>query len=187
MIVNFVTGNKNKFEEAKRILSQFGIGVKQISIKIIEPKDNDIKEVSRIKATQAFEKLNTTLFVEDAGLFIEALNGFPGAYSAFVYRTIGCEGILKLMEKEEARDAYFASSIAFISHSLKEPLIFYEEVTGKIAKEKRGVSGFGFDPIFIPNGYSKTFAELGEEKDKVSHRSKALFKFAQFLLGISKN
>lgn len=182
MILNFVTGNENKFKEVKQILSKFQIDVVQAKVEVIEPQDESIVEVSKSKALQAFEKIKAPLFVEDAGLFIKALNGFPGAFSHFVYKKIGCEGILKLMENKKDREAYFASSIAFMSHLLKEPIIFYAEVYGSIAKEKRGSSGFGFDPIFIPKGYDKTFAELGEKKNEISHRSKALNMFIEFLL-----
>jgi len=182
MILNFVTSNEGKFKEVKQILSKFQIDVKQAKIELIEPQVEDIKEVSKSKVIQAFEKLKEPVFVEDAGLFINSLNGFPGAFSAFVYKKIGCEGILQLMKNKSNRDAFFASSIAFMSFSLKEPAIFYAEVYGKIAKEKRGSSGFGFDPIFIPNGYDKTFAELGEEKNEISHRRKALNLFIEFLL-----
>ena len=182
MILNFVTSNGNKFKEVKQILSKFQIDVKQAKIEIIEPQVEDIKEISKFKAIQAFEKLKEPVFVEDAGLFINSLNGFPGAFSAFVYKKIGCEGVLQLMKNKSNRDAFFSSSISFMSFSLKEPIVFYAEVKGKIAKEKRGSSGFGFDPIFIPNGYDKTFAELGEEKNEISHRRKALDLFIEFLL-----
>lgn len=182
MVIYFVTGNEHKFKEVKQILSKFEIEVAQANVTVIEPQYESIVEVSKMKALQAFEKIKAPLFVEDAGLFIKSLGGFPGAFSHFVYSKIGCEGVLKLMKGAKDRDAYFASSIAFMDVSLKEPVTFYAEAHGKISNSKKGDYGFGFDPIFVPNGYNKTFAELGDKKNEVSHRSKALKMLIEFLL-----
>jgi len=119
--------------------------------------------------------------VEDAGLFIEALNGFPGPYSHYVYQTIGTRGILKLMRNVDQRDSHFRSVVVFCDtdESLKT---FRGETPGKIGQEERGSLGFGFDPIFEPlEAPGKTFAEMTlMEKGKYSHRAKALRKFAEW-------
>ena len=119
--------------------------------------------------------------VEDAGLFIEALKGFPGPYSSYVYKTLGVQGILKLMEGVKRREAYFLSAIAYAEPGL-EPKVFLGKVEGFIVPEARGSKGFGFDPIFQPKGSEKTFAEMGvEEKNRFSHRAKALSALAEWL------
>jgi len=119
--------------------------------------------------------------VEDAGLFVEALKGFPGPYSAYVYRTLGTRGILKLMENVEDRAASFRSVVVFSSPE-HQPVCFSGEVKGRISMEERGDSGFGFDPIFEPEaGDGRTFAEMTtEEKNRYSHRAEALRRFAKW-------
>jgi len=120
------------------------------------------------------------VFVEDAGLFIDALNGFPGPYSSYVYRTIGVEGVLKLVEGK-SRGAAFVSVIA-LYHPGKGVRVFKGMCRGVIAQHPRGFSGFGFDPIFIPEGVGKTFAEMREdEKNKLSHRGEAARKLIEWL------
>jgi XTP/dITP diphosphohydrolase len=119
--------------------------------------------------------------VEDAGLFIEALNGFPGPYSSYVYRSIETKGILKLMENVEKRDAHFQSVVAFSSPE-ESPRCFHGKANGKISMEVRGELGFGFDPIFEPSDDgNRTFAEMRmPEKNMRSHRAEALRKFAKW-------
>jgi len=122
--------------------------------------------------------------VEDAGLFIDALNGFPGPYAAYAYKTIGNKGLLKLMENIENTKASFHSVIAYYSAELKAPTCFKGEALGEIIKEERRgrrESGFGFDPIFKPAKSNKTFAEMTTvEKNKYSHRAQALRRFAEW-------
>ncbi len=140
------------------------------------------QKIAETSAIDAAKKCNLPVIVEDAGLFIKALNGFPGPYSSYVNKTIGVEGILKLMRGIKDRTAYFFSVVAFYDPDINELEFFYGKVEGEIAEEARGKSGFGFDPIFTPiEGDGRTFAEMGvEEKNKFSHRSKALRKFAKW-------
>ncbi len=119
---------------------------------------------------------------EDAGFFVEALNGFPGPYSSYVYEKIGSEGILKLLNGEDNRAAEFRSAVAYgePQESIK---IFMNKIRGTVTFEKKGTKGFGFDPIFIPNNETRTFAEMSiEEKSDRSHRAGALNKFATWYL-----
>jgi len=112
-------------------------------------------------------------FVEDAGIFVEGLNGFPGPYSAYVFRTLGTDGLLWLMRNKTSRRARFVSIIAF-RDAEEEKKLFFGETIGVISTEERGKGGFGFDPVFIPEGAIKTYAEMSpSEKDAVSHRGKA--------------
>ncbi len=115
--------------------------------------------------------------VEDSGLYIRALNGFPGPYSSYVYKTIGYFGILKLMEDVTDRGAHFKSVVAFYDGNIYK--IFIGTVYGEIINDARGYYGFGFDPIFKPEGSTrKTFAEMSlKEKCMYSHRAKSITKF----------
>ena len=177
----FVTGNTHKFNEARLILAEYKVAAAMLKIEAVEIQDDNLESIAKASAIDAVKKCGLPIFVEDAGLFIEALNGFPGPYSSYVYRTIGTKGILKLMENVDKRDAYFQSVVAFSSPE-EAPKCFQGKVKGKISMEERGGSGFGFDPIFEPSGgRKKTFAEMATtEKNEYSHRAKALRKFAEW-------
>lgn len=121
------------------------------------------------------------LIADDSGLFIDALGGFPGVYSAYAYRTIGCDGVLRLMEKVGDRRARFECVLGCMTPG-SEPLLFKGISEGTVSTAQKGSRGFGFDPIFIPTGYDKTFAELPmEEKNGLSHRGRAFEKFFRHL------
>ena len=122
-----------------------------LRIGAVEVQDDSLKSIAKTSATDAVGKCGLPIIVEDAGLFIEALNGFPGPYSSYVYRTLGTEGILKLMKNVDEREAYFQSVVAFSSPE-EVPKCFHGKVKGKIFREVRGRPGFGFDPIFEPSG-----------------------------------
>ena len=179
----FVTGNAHKFNEARKVLAEYNIATAMLNLEAIEIQDDSLENIAKASATDATKKSNLPVFVEDAGLFIKALNGFPGPYSSYVFRTVGVKGILKLMQNEKKRDAYFLSVVAFSNPQEQlEPKFFTGMVEGKIAYEERGKQGFGFDPIFQPfGGNGKTFAEMTtSEKNKYSHRAQALRKFARW-------
>jgi XTP/dITP diphosphohydrolase len=170
--VYFVTGNRNKYMEARFVLSKFGINVIQSTLVKLEIQSDDLREIVRY-ALDNLPPSQDWLVVEDDGLFIEALGGFPGPYSSYVYRTIGPGGILKLMQGEENRVAVFRSVVGFRAPN-GDAGILEGTVVGRISSEIRGSGGFGFDPIFIPEGYEATFAELTmEEKCRISHRARA--------------
>lgn len=181
-VVFFATNNINKFNEARKVLAKYNIAVGMLRVKTLEIQSENIEEIAKTSVREAFESCNLPIMVEDAGLFIDALNGFPGPYAAYVYKTIGNKGLLKLMEKVDNRKATFKSVIAFCSEEHKLPVCFEGEVCGEIGKEERKTEknyGFGFDPIFKPTGESKTFAEMSvAEKNMFSHRARALTKFA---------
>jgi len=180
-IAYLVTGNMHKFGEARAVLSESNISTAILNLETTEIQSDNIDAIAKASALEAGQKSNMPVFVEDAGLFINVLNGFPGPYSSYIYTTLGCPGILKLMKEAAERDAYFYSSVAFCdsgkSNSLK---CFNGKVDGKITLRERGIRGFGFDPIFEPSSKpSRTFAEMTlYEKNKYSHRARALRKFA---------
>jgi non-canonical purine NTP pyrophosphatase, rdgB/HAM1 family len=175
----FVTGNVGKFAEIKGILKSVGIDAVQNKGDYPEIQADDLEPIAAASAKAAADDLGIPVLVDDSGIFIKALNGFPGPYSRFVEDHLGNPRILKLMENEMNRDAYFKTVIAFCEPG-KEPITFSGIVEGKIAFEERGDGGFGFDPIFDYNG--KTFGELGIEfKNTISHRRRALDKFLEWI------
>ena len=180
-LIFFVTNNIHKFNEARKLLAQYGIAVAMLRMKPPEIQDDSIENIAKASALESSNKTHLPVMVEDAGLFIDALKGFPGPYSKYVYRTIGKEGILKLLKDCDNREARFKSVVAFCSSELGIKC-FRGVVEGKISRDIRGESGFGFDPIFEPNEFSgRTFGELSiEEKNRVSHRSRALRSFAKW-------
>jgi XTP/dITP diphosphohydrolase len=180
-VVFFVTNNVHKFNEARLVLAEHRIAIALLKVKKVEVQDDNVENIAKASALDAVKKCKLPLIVEDAGLFVEALNGFPGPYSSHVYRTIGTKGILKLMENVEKRDAYFQSVVAFCGPE-ELPKCFHGKVEGRISLEERGSSGFGFDPIFeLSASSNKTFAEMAiAEKNKYSHRALALRKFVRW-------
>jgi len=182
-VLLFVTGNFHKFDEVRSVLSPMEIAVGMLRMKGVEIQSDNICEIAERCATNAFSKCNMPLIVEDAGLFIEALEGFPGPYSAYAYKTIQNKGILKLMETLQNRRATFCSAIVYCSKETG-PILFEGKTEGEITLTERkgqGNSGFGFDPIFQPSQNEKTFAEMTQtEKNHLSHRAKAIKNFAKW-------
>lgn len=180
--VTFASTNRDKFLEAQAILARLGIDLDFARASPTELQSDSLEEIAREKARSAFALVGKPIIVEDDGLFISALNGFPGQYSSFVFKSIGNEGILKLLDGLSDRSASFRSLIAYFdgtSMSVSEGL-----VEGRIA-ERLAKGGWGYDPIFIPSGSSFTFAELNEEKNKFSHRRKGLEKFAEWFAALT--
>ncbi len=187
-IVNIVTRNIHKFREAAYVLSRMGIESLQIPIKRIEIQSDNLEDIAIIGAKSAAKKLGRPVVVEDAGLFIDSLNGFPGPYSSYVFKTLGINGILKLMSGIENRRAKFVSVVAYCDPS-GMCHVFKGIVWGKISLNPRGSGGFGFDPIFEPdNCKGLTYAELSfERKCEISHRAQAFKSFASWFLSIEGN
>lgn len=127
------------------------------------------------------ERYPRPLMIDDSGLVVDALKGFPGVYSSYVFKTVGCDGILRLMEGVKERGARFECCIGFIAPG-KEPYVAKGVAKGSVSQEKAGTGGFGYDPIFVPEGYSKTYAqiEIGE-KNRISHRGRAIEAFLKGL------
>lgn len=170
----FVSSNRHKFDEAKKILDSFKINLKFFKHELQEVQSDSIKTISQHKARLAFQKLKSSVIVEDDSLEIDSLKGFPGPYSSYVFKTIGNNGILKLVKKN--RKAKFRSTITFCDKNLVKS--FDGMVLGNISKTRKG-NGWGYDPVFVPKNNSKTFAEI-KNKNELSHRFKALQKFAKW-------
>ncbi len=181
--VVFATSNRGKLREARAILAPFGISVEGYDGKGIEIQADTTSEVASYASREAAKAAGRAVLVEDAGLYVESLNGFPGPYSAYAFRTIGVAGIISLLRPSpRRRAAKFVSSLAYCE-PLGEPVLFEGSVLGAIATKPRGTNGFGFDPIFVPRGVRKTFGELTvDEKSAVSHRAESMKKFAKWYL-----
>lgn len=178
--INFITGNEHKVKEARGIFEKFGISLEHTDLGYPEIQ-GDLEDVARYGAKYAAKKLKGPVIVEDAGLFIKALKWFPGTYSSYVQETLGNNGILKLMKDVEDRYAEFRSVVGYCTPK-SEPEIFLGTVKGHISYKERGSYGFAYDPLFIPEGFDKTFGELiRNEKNEFSHRRKSLEKFASWL------
>ena len=178
----FITSNKGKFKEVASKLIDADVKVIQKNLGYPEVQANSLEDVVSFGVNHILKNFDKSFIIEDAGIFIKQLNDFPGVYSADVYYKLGCKGILKLLDDvKKNREAYFKSVIAYIN-SDKEIHIFSGECKGMISFEELGSNGFGYDPIFIPNGEKKTFAEMSiDEKNLFSHRGNALNKLLEFL------
>ena len=170
----FASSNKNKYSEAKEILSKFQLNVGFFEFAPVEIQSNSILEIAEKKSLDAYLSCKKPILVEDDGLFILSLGGFPGPYSSYVFKTIGNAGILNLVKSKRA--AEFHSVLAYCDG--KKPVLFQGITRGAISKKPKG-DGWGYDPIFIPKGKTKTYAEL-DDKNTLSHRYKALGKFAHW-------
>lgn len=182
--VFFATSNKGKLTEAQLAVQPFGITLRSLEATKHEIQSDDLREIAEEAALSIAQEKLVSVLVEDSGLFIDALNGFPGPYSAYVYRTIGNQGILDLLMHSTQRAAQFRAAAAYCRPN-ERPHSFTGFVNGIIIQEPRGSGGFGFDPIFVPNeNRSKTFAEMtAEEKSRLSHRSHAFREFAEWFRG----
>lgn len=184
----FATNNKHKLQEVRDIL---GDRIEVLSLSDIGCYDEipetgtTLEENALIKARWINEKYGYCCFADDTGLEVEALGGAPGVYSAR-YAGEDCnslanmEKLLHNLTEKKNRNAQFRTVIALIIKG--EEILFDGVVKGEIATEKRGDSGFGYDPIFIPEGYSISFAQMGnEEKNCISHRFRATEKLRNYL------
>lgn len=172
----FITSNKGKLIEAKEKFSKINIEIVQQNLGYPEIQAEDLEDVAKFGVKYLGKTVDKPFILEDAGLFIESLNGFPGVYSAYVFHTIGCEGILKLLSNNNNRNAVFKSVFAY-KHPQRKPQFFIGTCPGKISNKMLGEHGFGYDPIFIPDKTNKTFGQMRtDEKNNFSHRGKSLEK-----------
>ncbi|MHB1441031.1 MAG: XTP/dITP diphosphatase [Cuniculiplasma sp.] len=179
MNLDFITSNEHKFREISRYLEKTGIECKWIRTSYEEIQADTTEEISRDSAEKISGKRSGKFFLEDTGLYIESLRGFPGPYSSYVLRTISNRGILNLLNGMD-RSAHFLTVISYFDGS--QVRTFTGKLEGHISMESRGSTGFGYDPIFIPEGNDRTLGEMDvEEKNRNSHRINALKKFIDFL------
>lgn len=200
MKIVFATNNQHKLQEIRDILgSEFEIvSLKDIGCDVDIPETgNTLEENAMQKAQYVYDHYNLSCFADDTGLEVEALNGEPGVHSARYAEGTDHDSeanmakLLSNLEGKDNRKARFRTVIALIQKqdvcpcgctSIKKVNRFEGIVDGSIATEKHGTAGFGYDPIFVPEGYDKSFAELGESiKNGISHRARAVAKLAEYL------
>ena len=182
--ITFVTGNAGKLEELRALLDPLDIAVVPDGRGYPEIQHDELAGVTEAGAGYlAATGVEPPFLLEDSGLFISALKGFPGVYSRHALDTIGLQGILDLLRdvELEARTATFRSDLCYVDAD-GTPHHFDGRCKGRIAERTAGDGGFGFDPLFIPAGEERTFAELpGEAKNDVSHRGAATRAFVAWL------
>jgi len=178
-MLSFASTNEEKYAEIKSFLQTRNLDIAFFRLEIKEIQSDSIKEIALEKCQYAYSKIKSPVIVEDDGLFIDKLNGFPGQYSAFVYKTIGNKGILDLLQNHANRSAHFVSIIAFCNGEVKH--ISDGKIQGRITKDVTE-GGWGFDPIFIPGDSDLTLGQLQKlkRKQQFSHRSKALARFVEW-------
>lgn len=200
MKIVFATNNQHKLQEIRDILgSEFEIvSLKDIGCDVDIPETgNTLEENAMQKAQYVYDHYNLSCFADDTGLEVEALNGEPGVHSARYAEGTDHDSeanmakLLRNLEGKDNRKARFRTVIALIQKqdvcpcgctTIKKVNRFEGIVDGSIATEKHGTAGFGYDPIFVPEGYDKSFAELGESiKNAISHRARAVAKLAEYL------
>jgi XTP/dITP diphosphohydrolase len=180
MKILFATSNPNKLKEANDVGKGYGIEFVQLKQPYPEIRDEDVAKVAEDGAKHVYGIVKKPLVVDDTGLYIDALNGFPGPYSAYVFKKIGCPGILRLMKGIDNRNAVFVSAVGWCDG--KTLSVYRGECSGTIIEEMRGPQVFGYDPIFLPEGQKKTFAEDAITKDLVSHRRKSFEAFCEWFV-----
>lgn len=180
MKITYVTGNWAKIMNAKEILEPLGIEVDNEKIETEEIQANSVEEIAMHSAKYASEKLKCDVLKNDSGLFVEILNGFPGPYTHYVDDTLGEDGLLKLLEGKENRNACFIEAFSYCEYG-SEPVVFKSITKGTIAKEKSGVYGWSWDYIFIPDGYNKTMANYPDEERFKLWNTDAYYELADYL------
>ena len=161
--ITYVTGNWSKIMSAKNILEPLGIEVDNVKMETTEIQADTVEEVAMHSAKEASDKLKCAVLKNDTGLYVEALGGFPGPYTHYVDERLGEDGLLKLLEGVDNRNACFMEAFAYCEYG-KDPIVFKSITKGKIAKEKSGTYGWSWDFIFIPDGYDKTMGHYPDEE-----------------------
>ncbi len=179
--IAFATSNADKLREVRAIFRRYGVSVLWDRRRLPEPQADSLREVVRAKLAAVPSRAlpGVPVLVEDSGIFLSGLRGFPGVYSRFVYDSIGLGGVLRLLEGQERTASFRTAAGIRIGRT---EWITEGRVEGTIASAPRGTAGFGYDPIFVPRGGRRTFGELSsEEKERFSHRGRAIRSVARYL------
>ncbi len=180
MKLNVITSNPGKVREYQKAFDDMGVEMVHLHIPYDEVQTSELEEVVKKGMEEIRSKGIRDFIIDDSGMFVNALKGFPGVYSAYGQKTIGNAGILKLMENIEDRSAVFRCCIGCDING--KTIIVTGECNGFITDSERGNDGFGYDPIFSPDG-KRTFAEIGvEEKNTMSHRGNAVTLLREHLI-----
>jgi XTP/dITP diphosphohydrolase len=178
--ITYVTGNWAKIASAKQLLEPLGFTIDNIKMDITEIQADTVEEVAIYSAKEASEKLKCNVLKNDTGIFIEALNGFPGPYTHYVEDTLTEEDILKLLENKDNRKACFMEALAYCEYG-KEPVVFKSITKGTIAREKSGTYGWSWDFIFIPEGKNNTLGCYPDDERFLLWNTDAYYELAKYL------
>lgn len=176
----YLTGNWAKIKQAKLLFEPLGIEIDNKKIEVPEIQADHMEEVARYSAKWASDELKENVLANDTGLIIKALNGFPCVYTHYVSDTIGEDGILKLMEGKEDREACFSQTLAYCEYG-KEPVTFTSVTKGTIAKKKEGTFGWTWDFIFIPDGKDKALGCFEDEERFAMWNDECYYLLADYL------
>ena len=180
MRLKVITSNPGKVKEYQRSFEDMGVEMEHLHLPYDEIQTSELEEVVKKGMDEIRSKGVKDFIIDDSGMFVDALKGFPGVYSAYGQKTIGNKGILKLMEGVEDRSAVFKCCIGCDIDG--ETIIVTGKCQGYILDSERGTEGFGYDPIFSPDG-ERSFAEIGiEEKNRISHRGNAVMLLRERLI-----
>lgn len=179
--VQLITSNPGKLREFRAALEPLGYEVVHLPLEVEEVQADTLEEVVVDCMRRIRDQKVKDFIIDDSGLFVDALKGFPGVYSSYVLKTLGCQGLLKLMEGVDDRSARFECCVGCSLEGRKD-IILAERCDGRIIGAMRGQGGFGFDPVFAATGEERTFAEMPlAEKNLISHRGKAIKSLARQL------
>jgi len=178
--IRFVTKNPHKAKEVESIIDDIGISIIHAPLTIHEIQTEDIHEIVRDKVLKAFNQIGRPVFIEHTGLYIESLQGFPGGLTQVFWDKLEADKFSELLGGLENTSLTARTVIAYCD--AKKIYTFEGSVEGQISPEPKGDRAFQWDCVFIPNGYTETFAELGEKKNEISMRKLAFEKFREFLL-----
>ena len=175
----FVTTNPHKVAEVRGLLKGYTLTNIDLHLPELQGVQEDIVSA---KASAACLELKKPVVVDDTGLYITALDGMPGPYGAHFIKAMGVEKIGKIMSLFQDKTAVFKTCVGYAEPGTK-PQVFVGEIAGTMLEKPRGANhGFGYDPLFVPDGHTRTFAEMTvEEKNRVSHRRKAFLKLVAYL------
>ncbi|WP_425074104.1 RdgB/HAM1 family non-canonical purine NTP pyrophosphatase [Sagittula sp. S175] len=177
--IKVITGNKGKAAELSAML---GCELECHKLDLPEIQSLDVAEVAREKAAAAYALVGAPVIVDDTGMSLDAMGGFPGALVAWMLDATGNDGVLKLLAGEDNRAATVTTALGYADENGVQ--VFVGAVEGTIPTEERGTDGFGYDPIFIPAGHEATFAEMdADTKNSLSMRKRAADKLRAFLEG----
>jgi non-canonical purine NTP pyrophosphatase (RdgB/HAM1 family) len=164
MNITFITGNQGKADFLTKHIDH-PIGHRKVDIEEIQSLD--LKEIAEYKARQAYKVIGSPVLVEDVALVFEGLGGLPGPFIKWFEISLGLEKICQLVNSLSSSNA--TAKVCFVYFDGESPVFFEGQLTGSIVKQPRGNNGFGFDPIFVPNGSTLTLAEMDDEE--LEHKS----------------
>lgn len=181
MDIRFLSSNVNKIREVEAILGPVGVNIVAAPIKIEEIQTEDVQRLVRDKVLKAFEQIGRPVFVEHTGLHLPGLKGLPGGLTQIFWDRLEADAFVSLVQ---SLDSNIVTAKTVIGYCDSKTIHYFEgEVSGTVPDVPAGSRAFQWDCVFVPKGFSQTFAELGQKKNEISMRRKALDQFAAFIRG----